>query len=113
MPLTWFNSSESNPPLAPHVHDEVVSDPPPDALVLRNVHDTAECIPRPTNTVLPSVHFRRIIPWPLQVPLSLVPPERVQVSPIAGGDLDMTLYVLFGSQVFTMSRGLNHNMLVA
>ena len=80
-----------------------------------NVHGTTECIPRSTVssfTVLPSIH-PRIVPWPLQVPLSLIPPERAQVFPIVGGYLDMTLYALFGSYISTMSRKLNHDMLVA
>jgi len=105
IPLTLSDPSESRPSpapcerpltLPPHLHDEVVPDPPSGVLTVRNVHDTSECIPHPTVppfTVLPSVYFR-VIPWPLQVPLSLIPPERVQVSPIAGSDLDMTLYVL-------------------
>lgn len=128
--LTWSNSGESDPPLLPplapferpltspsHARDQVVPDrsPPPGALVVRNIHDTTGCISRPTVssfTILPSIHFQTI-PWPLQVPLSIIPPERVQVSPIAGGDLDMTLYVLIRFSSFHVSWALNHDILVA
>ena len=109
--LACQNSSESAsslpppPPLAPcerplasppRVHSEVVLHPPSDVLAAWNTRATAECVPRPTVssfTILPSIHFRTI-PRPLRVPLSLIPPERVQVSSVAEGDLDMTLYVL-------------------
>ena len=43
-------------------------------------------------TIFPSIHFRTI-PRPLWVPSSSIPPEYVQVSCTAGGDLDMTLCV--------------------
>ena len=61
-----------------------------------DTHDTTECVSRPlvsSFTVLPSIDFRAI-PRLLQIPLSLIPPERVQISPITGGDLCMSLYVL-------------------
>jgi len=108
--LAWSNSSESTsfplPPLASYerpqvpssrIHSMAVLGPSSDISVMQHTHDTADYVPRPTVssfTVLPSIHFRTI-PRPLQVPLSLIPPERVQISPIAGGDLDMTLCVLF------------------
>ena len=115
--LTWLNSGESTPCLPPpppitlyerpqvpssHVHNAVVQGPLSDDLVVQHTHDTTKCIPHRTGssfTVLPSIHFRTI-PRPLQIPLSLIPPERVQISPIAGGDLDMTLCVLFLVLVF-------------
>ena len=92
-PLTPMAQLPREP--SPHVHGEIMLGPSPDAAV-RNTQAIMECIPRhtvPPFTVLPSLHFRTV-PRPLQVPLSLIPPERVQVSPIARGDLDMTLYVL-------------------
>jgi len=102
IPLTLSNPSEScSPPapcerpltLPPNLHDEVVPDPPSGVLVVRNVHDTSECIPHPTVpsfTVLPSIHLRTISRC-LQVPLLPIPPERIQISPITRSD--MTLYV--------------------
>ena len=109
--LTWSNSSNSasslspSPPLVPYERPLAPSSrglgkTEPglslDVSVVQNIHITAECAPRSTAayfTVLPSIHFQ-IIPRPLRVPLSLIPPERVQISPIAECDLDMTLYVL-------------------
>ena len=107
--LTWSDPSESTSSLppsphltpyersltpSPHVHGEIVSGPSSGVSVVRNVRATMEHVPRPTVsyiTVLPSIHFQTI-PRPLQlrVPLSLIPPEHVQISAIAGGDLDMT-----------------------
>ena len=110
--LTWPNPSKSTcfllPPPSPtpyeralvpssHLRGEIELDPSSDVSVVQDTHDTTECVPCPLVsyfTVLPSIHFRAI-PRLLQVPLSLIPPERVQVSSIAGNDLDMTLYVLF------------------
>jgi len=110
--LARSNSSESTsslpppPPLASYerplapssrVHGEIALGPSSDVSNVQDIHPTTESAPHPTVssfTVLPSIHFRRI-PWPLPVPLSLIPPERVQISSNAGGDLDMTLYVLF------------------
>ena len=93
--------------------------PSSDALVARKVYDTTECDPPHTVssfTVLPSVLFRTI-PRPLPVPLSLVPPEHIQISPVAGGDLDMTLYVVFFLSFwfldFRRVVGLNHYMIDA
>ena len=68
-----------------------------DASVMGNVHNTAGCVPHSSVssfTVLPSINFRTVL-RPPRVPLSLTPPERLQISSIAGGDLDMTLYVHF------------------
>jgi len=126
---TWLNSSESTsshtpPPLFPyeqplapssHIHDETALDPSSGVSVVQDIHSTMACVPYAavsSFTVLPSIHFRRI-PRPLPVPLSLIPPERVQISPNAGGDLDMTLYVLFGFSTLTWPWGLNYNTLVA
>ena len=116
--LTWSNSGESTspppPPLAscelpqaptaqpprepsPPGQAEMVHGPPSDASAALNIHDTTECVPRPAAssfTVLPSIHFPTI-PRLLRAPFSLIPPERVQISPIIGGDLDMTLYAFF------------------
>ena len=110
--LTWSNPSASAspptppPPLASYerslvppsrVHGEITLGPSSDVSAVQGTHSTTECVshpPVPSFTVLPSVHFGRI-PRPLPVPLSLIPPERVQVSSNPGGDLDMTLYVLF------------------
>ena len=77
-------------------------EPSSDVLVVRNMHNTMGCVPHsavPPFTVLPSIHFRTIL-RPLQVPLSHIPPECMQISSIAGGDLDMTLYVFFGLCIF-------------
>jgi hypothetical protein len=66
-----------------------------DVSVVQKTLDVAEWSPRSTGssfTILPSIHFRAI-PRPLQIPLSFIPPERVQVSWVSGNDLDMTLYV--------------------
>ena len=112
--LTWLNSSESESPLAsppslplapyerpqapsPRVRSAVELGPSPGVSVVQHTHHATECVPSPTVssfTVLSSIHFRTI-PRPLQIPLSLIPPERVQISPIAGGDLDMTLWVFY------------------
>jgi hypothetical protein len=66
-----------------------------DVSVVQKILDVAEWSPRSTGssfTILPSIHFRAI-PRPLQIPLSFIPPERVQVSWVSGNDRDMTLYV--------------------
>ena len=90
--LIWPDSSEPAPPLpAPH------KQPPADASVVQNVPGTMERIPCPTVfplIVLPSTHFQTV-PRPLRPPLSLIPPEHLQVSGVAPSDLDMKLYVLF------------------
>jgi len=106
---TWSGSGKPGPSLtplptpcerpltpSPRVRRERMLGPLSDVSTMRNIPDTTERVPRPvvsSFTVLPSIHFRTI-PLPLQLPLSLIQPERVQVSPIAGGDLGMTLYVL-------------------
>lgn len=43
----------------------------------------------PSFAIIPSIHFR-VIPRPLRIPLSLIPPEHVRVSCVAGSDMDMT-----------------------
>ena len=53
--------------------------------------------------ILPSTHFQTI-PRPLRVPLSLIPPEHMQVSSIAENDLDMTLCVFFRLWDFTRAK---------
>ena len=87
--------SPYEPPLAPssRVCSEILPGPSPDLSVVGRTHDTTEFI-LSSFTILPSIHLQTI-PRPLPVPLSLIPPERVQVSPNSGSDLDMTLYVLF------------------
>jgi len=108
--LAWSDPGESasspplQPPLAPYerslasssrVHGRALG-PSPDVSATQDIHSTGY-VPRTTVssfTILPSIHFRRI-PRPFPVPLSLIPPERVQISSNAGGDLDMTWYVLF------------------
>lgn len=132
--LTWSNSCESASSLPPplthcerpltltaqlpwglssRTHSGTPLDPPTDVSAVWNIDDTTEYLPRNTVSsfaVLPSTHLRAI-PRPLPVPLSLIPQERVQISPTAGGDLDMTLYVFF-LQFLDFHRvvGLNHNM---
>ena len=107
--LISSNSSEfassllpPSPPLTPYeqplvpssrVRSEIVPDPSSDLSVVGRTHDTTECV-LSSFTILPSIHLQTI-PRPLPVPLSLIPPERVQVSSNSGSDLDMTLYVLF------------------
>jgi len=94
--LTLSNSSGSTfsllppppPRLAPssHARGEIVLGPSSDFSVVRHTHDTTECVLRPTVssfTVLPSIHFQTV-PWPLQIPLSLILPERMQISSVAG-----------------------------
>ena len=101
-PLTPTAQLPWGPP--PRAHGEIGPGPPSDVSVLRNIHDTTERVPHHTAssfTVLPYIHSRTI-PRPLPVPLSLIPPERVQISPVAGADLDMTLCVfIFRFWIFT------------
>ena len=112
--VTWSDSSESgpshsqfpapptpiirsSPDFSPRIHDKILPGPSSDVSVRRKTHDTTISILRPTVssfTVLPSIHFQ-IVPRPLRTPFSLIPPERVQVSSVAGSDLDMTLCVFF------------------
>ena len=69
--------------------------PSSDALVANIPPEVTEYPPGPTVpsfTILPSVHFQTI-PRPLPLPLSVIPPERVQVSSVALNDQDMTLCV--------------------
>ena len=136
--LTWSNSSESTSSLSPpparcerpltpttqlpwgfisRPQGGIGLAPSSDALVAQKVYDTTECDPPHTVssfTVLPSVLFRTI-PRPLPVPLSLVPPEHIQISPVAGGDLDMTLYVVVVFLLLEFRRvvGLNYYMIDA
>lgn len=88
-------STERHPrDLSTHLYDETVSYISSDVSVVQKHPGTTKCAPRlavSSFTILPSIHFR--IPRPLQIPLSLIPPEHVQVSYIAGNDLDMFLYV--------------------
>lgn len=116
LPLsTWFNFSEFDSTLPPSAAPcERPSSPtakipweppsridgagevpssPSDVSVVWGIRGTSELVTRPTVlpsfTVLPSIHFQTI-PRPLPVPLSLVPPERVQVSCAVGSELGMT-----------------------
>jgi len=89
--------------------------PFPDASVIGNVHNTAGYVPYPAVSSfagLPSIHFWTV-PRSPRVPLSLTPPERVQISSIAGGYLEMTLYVRFGFRIPDGSRELNRNVSAA
>jgi hypothetical protein len=66
-----------------------------DGSVAQKTLGVTEWSPRSTGssfTILPSINFLTI-PRPLHTSLSLIPPERVQVSWVAGNDLDMALYV--------------------
>jgi hypothetical protein len=77
-----------------------------DVSVVQKTLDVAEWLPRSTGssfTILPSVHFRAI-PRPLHIPLSFIPPERVQISWVSGNDLDMTLCV-FSLRFLKFSSG--------
>ncbi|KAF9642933.1 hypothetical protein BDM02DRAFT_3264295 [Thelephora ganbajun] len=108
--LTWSNPNTStssyspflDPPSAPtvqlpwepspRVQGEEVLGLSSDVELVRKTHGTAKCLPRPiisSFTILPSIHFQTIS-HPLRMPLSLIPPEHVQVSGVAGSDLDMT-----------------------
>ena len=92
--------------LLPHVRNEIVRlGPSPGVSVVQEIHDAMEYAPRldtSSFTILPSsfaihpsIRFQTI-PWPLPVSLSLLPLEYAQVSDIAGGDVAMSLYVVFG-----------------
>jgi hypothetical protein len=87
------NRFERGPP--PPILEKVDRVLPPGGSVVQTALDVTEWSPRSTGTsfkILPSIHFRAI-PRPLRMPLSLIPPERVQVSRATGSDLDMALYV--------------------
>ena len=82
---------------APRVLYKVVPDPSSNASVVENAPGSTGHPPCPavsSFTVLPSVHFQTI-PRPLQIPLSVICPEYMQVSSVAGDDQGMILYVLF------------------
>ena len=82
---------QSGRQLLPLKLDKAASDPLSDASVVEKALSDL----RPdvfSFTILPSINFRAI-PRPLRMPFSLVPPELVQVSCVAGSDLDMTLCV--------------------
>lgn len=91
---------------SPYTQDGIVLDPPPDVPAAQKICDVVGRVSHLTTsafTILPSVYFRTI-PRPLRVPLSLIPPEHMQVSGICENDLDMSLYVFFGPQIFTGRR---------
>ena len=111
--LTWSNFSEPTPPLvpsltpceqpppltllpwelSPRLYNQIGLGPLSDVLAVQNTHGQVEHAPHPAGssfTILPSIHFQTI-PRPLRVPLSLVPPEYMQVSSIAKSELAMTL----------------------
>jgi hypothetical protein len=84
---------ERGPP--PPILEKVDRVLPPGGSAAQKALDVAKWSPRsiePSFKILPSIHFRAI-PRPLRMPLSLIPPERVQVSRATGSDLDMALYV--------------------
>lgn len=114
--LPWFDFREPGPPnplsvgsrkrsLAPPeqleeplplVLEIAAPDPSLEGSAPQNTLGVTERPPSSTVSsfkLLPSIHFQTI-PRPLHIPLSLIPPERVQVSWVTGSDLDMTLYVL-------------------
>ena len=79
-------------PPASHIHDSIAPCPSSDVSVVRYIHNATKRVPHPVPysfTILPSIHLRTI-PRPLQIPLSFIPPEHVQVSRVAGSDMDMT-----------------------
>ena len=99
----------STPPerLESDVLDKVMPVPSPDASVVERARDaTVNALPPTVSsfTILPSIHLQAIH-RPLQMPLSVIPPERVQVSSIAPNDLDMILYVFFLSRKLSWDRG--------
>ena len=92
---------------SPFIHEKVVTDPPSGALVAVRALGVTECPPHSTASslsILPSIHSQTI-PRPLQIPLSFIPPERMQVSWIAGSDMDMRLYVLSHRPRESLSTG--------
>lgn len=81
---------------SPNGLGEVVPTSLVDASAVKRVPSTPACLPRPaipSFAILPSVHFQTIL-RPLSLPLSVIPPERVQISLVAGNDLDMSMYVV-------------------
>lgn len=90
-----INPGQSERETLPPIDEKVASAPLSDGSVAADALGVTECPLRPTATsfaILPSISFQTV-PRPLRIPLSLVPPERVQVSWVSGSDLDMTLYV--------------------
>jgi hypothetical protein len=77
---------------SPHVLDEAALVLSPSTSAVEKAHGVTECPPpliTSSLTILPSIHFQRI-PRPLPLPLSVIPPERKQVSWVSENDLDMT-----------------------
>jgi len=78
--------------LSPRIYDQILLGSSSDASVVQWVRGTTNYVPRPTVpsfTIFPSIHFQTIH-RPLRIPLSLIPPERLQVSDVSGSDLHMT-----------------------
>jgi len=95
--------------LSPRIHNELVPRPSSDVSVVRKPQDTVKRVPPPavpSFAILPSILFQTI-PRPLRIPLSLIPPEYMQISDVAGDDLGMTLCVFFVSQFHTGPQRLN------
>ena len=127
-PPTWSDSSETSslPPspdpherpstltvqhlweLSPCIYDQLAPCVSSGVAIKQKVHDTTKCDPRNVTsfTLLPSIHFQTI-PRPLRIPLSLIPPERLQVSGDDGSDLGLSLCVLsLGEQIYAGSHEL-------
>ena len=93
--LICSDSNESAPslPLSPAPCEQS----PIDVSVVQKARDITKCDLGPTAssfTIFPTIRFQTT-PGPLRPPFSLIQPERLQVSSIAGSDLDMILYVFF------------------
>ena len=76
--------------LSPRIYNKLVFEPLSDVSAAQKLRGATECVPSLSFsyfTVLPSIYFS--IPRPLRVPLSFFSPEHVQVSSVAGNDLDM------------------------
>ena len=101
---------------SPLVRENVVPVPPSDASVTMKAPGVTECTLPPTAfplTVHPSIHFQTI-PRPLRIPLSLIPPERLQVSWVAGSEMDMKLYVFSRRpREYSLAGGLKARYLAA
>ena len=72
--------------------EEVEPVPLSDSSAAGKVLDIVGCPWHPAFAIIPSTLFQTI-PRPLQMPLSLIHPEHMQVSWVSASDLDMALYV--------------------
>ncbi|KAF9779636.1 hypothetical protein BJ322DRAFT_369328 [Thelephora terrestris] len=79
-------------PESPHALDEAALVLSSSASAVEKARGVTECPPpliTSSLTILPSIHFQSI-PRPLPLPLSVIPPERKQVSWVSENDLDMS-----------------------